>query len=344
VNNSGEKSMLKRRRPSNRQGVFAEGARQRRRQRRRQELRRVFAQEEGEEEKVQPGGVSETLKRRMGDDIAEMFDDAGKELYKETVESLKLVLREQFERTIPELNQALTEEGGRRWTRDASEFYRPWINEMVEDGADKEELLEIPIEETEEVEEVEDEEEAEPAADEEEEADLEELLAAEFPRQKHYRRKPRRRPVFASDPVLEQQTKKKKSNSRRHGTGARQRSYVPRRQAQHALHFPDVLWEEIEYFIPDTWEALEELVTVNQDGSVEADDEVLGHLLEELKYIAEMRCGNENYSPQENTQVLDAVGGVLREAGHDVPEWMSECEVGRDVGHFDTESLDVEWY
>lgn len=167
---------------------------------RRNLLRRV-AQED-----TQPGDVSPPLKRRMReDDIVEMFEESGRSLFKKVVEELKDVLRDSFNEAIPELDQRLKDEGGRRWQKAASEFYRPWINDMVEtivtqgmneaagaledvassyaaeqsapdDEEDEgDELIEVPKEEVEEVEDV------EPAEEEEGEEDmeLEELLAAD---------------------------------------------------------------------------------------------------------------------------------------------------------------------
>lgn len=390
----------RRRRPSDRQGESADSARRQYRETRREELRHVFAQKDDEkkEEKVQPGGVSPTLKRRMGDDISEMFDEAGKELYNETVESLKDVLREQFERTIPELDQALRDEGGKRWQRSAAEFYRPWINEMVEviitqgmneasgaledvaasyaseqavgpEGAEEEELLEVPVEETEEVEDFEEEEEPE-AADEEEEFDeeedeegssleLEELLAAEFPRKKIFRRKPQRREVRAearrgpdrrddniSPPKLSYADFIKKNPGPfvpRSASGARQRSYHPRKMAQgSSLNIPDQIWGEIDHYISDGWrEDIEPYVTVDGN-TVSGDPDIIAHILDELGYISGQRCGNENYSAYENVEVIDAINAVLQEAGREPRMTGRDCEgydedmpVGEQTGWFD---------
>lgn len=409
----------RRRRPSDRQGVFADSARRQYRETRREELRHVFAQEgdEKKEEKVQPGGVSPTLKRRMGDDISDMFDEAGKELYNETVESLKDVLREQFERTIPELDQSLRDEGGKRWQRSAAEFYRPWINEMVEviitqgmneasgaledvaasyasehaagpESEEADELLEVPVEETEEVEEIEGEEEPEPVEGEEEDEEgssleLEELLAAEFPRKKVVRRKPRRREVRATPrrmgpdrrydddvepsmaPLREVEDHRRRTHKspgrqpwhqveeenaieiddrapRRRG-GARQRSYHPRKTAQgSSVNIPDIVWDEIEHYISDSWrESVEPYVTI--DGNhVSGDPEVIEHILDELGYISGQRCGNENYSAYENVEVIDAINGVLQEAGREPRMSGRDCEgydedmpVGKQIGWFD---------
>lgn len=392
-----------------RQGVFADSARRRKRERTRQQLRRVFAQEEGEEEKVQPGGVSGTLKRRMGDEIAEMFDDAGKELYKETVESLKDVLTEQFERSIPALDESLKAEGGRRWQKKASEFYRPWINEMVEtiitqgmneasgaledvassyaaehavvDEDGKEELLEVPVEETEEVEEVEPEE-TEGAEEEEEgteeeggeeeggkgETTLEELFASQFPRRK--RSQPHRRRVIARQrrmgpdrvydedveyslkplreveegqrrnrglPVLEEEEvvemeEAPRGRSRRRNRGrnanARQRSWHSRRflAGTRGLDIPEIVWNEIEHYIPDGWEENFAPHLEREGNTIIGDEALIQEVLGELEYIAEMRCGNENYPAWENVEVIEAIGGVFRDAGQEEPSWFATCE------------------
>jgi hypothetical protein len=331
----------------------------------------------------------------MGDEIAEMFDEAGKELYNETVESLKGVLREQFERSIPELDQGLRDEGGRRWQQKASDFYRPWINEMVEtiitqgmneasgaledvassyasehavapgeEGAEEEELLEVPVEETEEVEEVEPEE-TEPADEEEEEAEgeedaeLEELLAAEFPSRKIMRRKPRRREVRASTsrrrrgprmgpdrhydddvevslaPLREIEEDRETQRRRepdprtprrrtRRGGGARTRSRHPRKLAgPRSLDIPEIIWEEIEHYIPDGWAENFEPHLEREGNTVIGDEALIQRILGELKYIAEMRSGNEEYPAWENVEVIDAIGEVFRDAGQQPPAWFA---------------------
>lgn len=184
-----------------------------------------------QQKETQPGDVSPALKRRMGDDISEMFEEAGRSLYKKVVESLKDVLRDHFNEAIPQLDSDLKREGGRRWQNAAAEFYRSWINDMVEtivtqgmneasgtledvassyaaeqSAPDDEEgdeegdsLIEVPVEETEEVEEVDvapAEEEEEPTED-EEEMDLEELLAASVLPRTIRRPRPHRRRVQA---------------------------------------------------------------------------------------------------------------------------------------------------
>ncbi len=179
---------------------------------------RTAAQQQKQE--AQPGDVSPALKRRMGDDISEMFEEAGKSLYKKVVESLKDVLRDHFNEAIPELDANLQREGGRRWQSAAAEFYRPWINDLVEtiitqgmneaSGAledvassyaaehsapdnDEDEngdsLFEVPIEETEEVEEIDDVESTEEEGGGKEELELEELLSsnATFPSRRRRR-------------------------------------------------------------------------------------------------------------------------------------------------------------
>jgi len=171
-----------------------------------------------DKQEVSPGDPSATLKRRMkNDDLVELFSNSGKDLYAKVVESLKSVLRDQFNISIPALDQLIREEFGKRGQEAAAEFYRPWINEMVEtivtqgmneasgaledvassyaaeksapegDDDDEEELLEVPVEDVEEVDEIEIPEEGEdetegeepPApASEGEEVDLDQLFGA----------------------------------------------------------------------------------------------------------------------------------------------------------------------
>ncbi len=176
---------------------------------------------ESKKEDDTAGDVSGTLRRRMGDPLADLFSEAGRELYARTVEAMKSVLRENFDAAIPTLDSNITDELGRRGREQATEHYPQWINEMVENliskgmheaaialedlansfAADKaagpdetDELTMVGPEDVEEVEEVEEEDiEAVDEEAPEDEEDLEDLFGEEASTGRNYRRHIRRR-------------------------------------------------------------------------------------------------------------------------------------------------------
>lgn len=93
--------------------------------------RRAAARKTAQER--QPGEVSSTLRRRMGDALAEMFDEFGPEIYSETTLALKDVILEKFREGFEALDQTIKEELGRRGLEESRQHIRGWANEIVED-------------------------------------------------------------------------------------------------------------------------------------------------------------------------------------------------------------------
>jgi len=81
----------------------------------------------------QPGQVSATLRRRMGDALADIFDDYGPEVYSETVLALKDVILERFKEGFEALDGTVKDELGRRGIEESRQHIRAWSNEIVED-------------------------------------------------------------------------------------------------------------------------------------------------------------------------------------------------------------------
>jgi hypothetical protein len=136
--------------------------------------------------------------------------------------------------------------------------------------------------------------------------------------------------------------------------GARTRSRHPRKLAEESyrreLHLPRLLWEELEHYSSDAWDTdLAPFLNV-QGEQVEGDLSAINALLAELLFIAEMRCGNENYAPGENADVVRAVSRVFEDAGVATPSWFEDCMAseeddvpGENVGWFDIDTMDFAW-
>ena len=154
------------------------------------------------QEDQSPGKVSNTLRRRMGDPLADIFDEFGPDIYNEAVLALKDVILEKFRSGFDQLETTVKEELGKRGIEESQQHIRPWSNEIVEninhfgldevagaledyvgslsaeysqtDGEDGEEIFEL---ESDEVEEIEEEDVEEPADEdiEDVEFDLEEI-------------------------------------------------------------------------------------------------------------------------------------------------------------------------
>lgn len=156
------------------------------------ELRTAARKKKAQEER-QPGQVAPTLRRRMGDALADLFDEFGPEIFSEVVLSLKDVVLEKFREGFEALDASVKEELGRRGVEESRQHIRPWASMIVEDvnhmGLDEvaaaledevntltaeyqqpedDELMEVEDDEIEPVEEVE-EEEVEPVEEEAEE-------------------------------------------------------------------------------------------------------------------------------------------------------------------------------
>lgn len=108
--------------PRLRQGIFAEAARQ-----------RAAARKKKAQEERQPGQASSTLRRRMGDALADLFDEFGPEIYAETTLALKDVILGTFEQGFSALDATIKEELGKRGIEESRQHIRQWANEIVED-------------------------------------------------------------------------------------------------------------------------------------------------------------------------------------------------------------------
>ena len=160
-----------------------------------------FAEDEKQDEKKkskekrQPGQTSTALRRRMGDALADIFDQFGPEIYADAILALKDGILEKFKEGFETIDQTVKDELGRRGVDESREHIRGWGDEIVEDiihaGLDEvggaledfvgtltseyvqeeegEELLEVDEFDIEPVEEVEEEEVAPEEGDEEEE-------------------------------------------------------------------------------------------------------------------------------------------------------------------------------
>lgn len=85
------------------------------------------------QEQRSPGTVSGQLRRRMGDALADIFDDFGPDIYAETVTGIKEAILDSFKTGFEELDQQVKEELGRRGVEESREHVRGWANELVED-------------------------------------------------------------------------------------------------------------------------------------------------------------------------------------------------------------------
>lgn len=100
-------------------------------------MRRIMARKskkaEGSDESHQPGQVSGTLRRRMGDALADLFDQFGPDIYGEVILSMKEMLLEKFEDGFNGLDEAVKDELGNRGVKESREHIREWSAEIVED-------------------------------------------------------------------------------------------------------------------------------------------------------------------------------------------------------------------
>lgn len=90
------------------------------------------AQEESAEEH-QPGQASPTLRRRMGNALADLFDEFGPDIYSEIILALKDIMIDRFDQGFGGLDQAIKEELGNRGVQESREYIRSWADEIVED-------------------------------------------------------------------------------------------------------------------------------------------------------------------------------------------------------------------
>jgi hypothetical protein len=157
----------------------------------------------GEQESRNPGYLSPAMRRRMGDALADIFDNYGPEIFGDIELKLKDTLKKAFTNGINDVKKSIKEELGNRGVEESVQYFGEWINGVVEDithfgmdnaagaledlasslaaeyvqdeGGEGEELFEVSSDDVETVEEV-DEDAIEPVEDEE---SLEDMFAEE---------------------------------------------------------------------------------------------------------------------------------------------------------------------
>jgi len=103
---------------------------------RRQPKRRITAgkrKKKGESKDREPGQLSSTLRRRMGNALADIFDTFGGDIYSDMVLALKESLKDHLQQGVDSIEGEVKEELGRRGVEEAREHFRSWMNEFVED-------------------------------------------------------------------------------------------------------------------------------------------------------------------------------------------------------------------
>jgi hypothetical protein len=85
------------------------------------------------QEERQPGQTSQTLRRRMGDALADLFDEFGPDIYSATTLALKDVILQRFQQGFEQLDSTIKEELGQRGVEESRQHIRGWTNEIVED-------------------------------------------------------------------------------------------------------------------------------------------------------------------------------------------------------------------
>ena len=81
----------------------------------------------------EPGRVSDTVRRRMGDTLADLFDEFGPEIYSNASLALKEAILEAFQEGFEGLEQTIKNELGRRGVEESQQHIRAWSAEIVED-------------------------------------------------------------------------------------------------------------------------------------------------------------------------------------------------------------------
>jgi hypothetical protein len=81
----------------------------------------------------QPGQVSSGLRRRMGDALADLFNEFGPDIYSEAVLAMKDVILDKFRAGFEELDKSIREELGRRGSEESRQHIRNWSEEIVQD-------------------------------------------------------------------------------------------------------------------------------------------------------------------------------------------------------------------
>lgn len=94
---------------------------------------RFAAQRNAAKDDRAPGQVSGKLRRRMGDALADLFDEFGPEIYSETMLALKDVVLGKFQEGFDALDQTIKDELGTRGVEESREHIREWSSEIAED-------------------------------------------------------------------------------------------------------------------------------------------------------------------------------------------------------------------
>lgn len=81
----------------------------------------------------QPGTVSSKLRRQMGDAIADLFDEVGRDFYADALMNVKDVLSSIFEEKLGALSGTVKEELGRRGLEESARHFHGFMNELVSD-------------------------------------------------------------------------------------------------------------------------------------------------------------------------------------------------------------------
>jgi hypothetical protein len=91
------------------------------------------SKKKGTKEQRQPGQTSPALRRRMGDALADIFDQFGPEIYADAILALKDGILEQFKAGFEAIDQTIKDELGRRGVDESREHIRGWADGIVED-------------------------------------------------------------------------------------------------------------------------------------------------------------------------------------------------------------------
>jgi len=90
------------------------------------------SKKKGGKETPQPGQLSSPLRRRMGDALADIFDEFGPDIVATSILALKDSILEKFKEGFESLDQTVKGELGRRGAEEARQHIRAWASEIVE--------------------------------------------------------------------------------------------------------------------------------------------------------------------------------------------------------------------
>jgi hypothetical protein len=80
---------------------------------------------------AQLGAVSPELRVKMGEALADVFDDFGPEIYNGVVLAVKESLKTAFDEGAKQIEDAVTKELGERGIRAAQKYFRAWMEELL---------------------------------------------------------------------------------------------------------------------------------------------------------------------------------------------------------------------